>query len=142
MIKNTILISCIISLSLLGGISAAQSKQENTFKNLMQGMLIDSLKINKAIFLDDFSTIEISADNIANHPKPAMRIRKKIMMNLGTEMATFKQHDTVVHNIALEISKAAKAKNMPLVTSNYQRLTQGCLSCHSQFKQRVSEILK
>ena len=119
-----------------------QKAPQVTFKNVMQGLLTDSLAINNGIFLEDFTMIEQAAAHIADHPKPDMSIRKKLMMNLGAEMGTFKSLDHVVHQSGVDLVSAAKEKNMVKVVAKYHQLIDGCLSCHADFKKRVSELLK
>jgi cytochrome c556 len=145
--KTKIIINLAASSLLISSLSVIADTKENktpevTFKNVMQGLLTNSLAINKGIFLEDFTMIEQAAAHIADHPKPDMAIRKKLMMNLGLEMGTFKSLDNVVHQSSVDIVSAAKEKNMEKVVKQYHQLIEGCLSCHADFKKRVSEILK
>jgi cytochrome c556 len=143
LVASSLLIS---SLSVIADTKAQKAKEQKapevTFKSVMQGLLTNSLAINKGIFLEDFTMIEQAAAHIADHPKPDMAIRKKLMMNLGLEMGTFKSLDNVVHQSSVDIVSAAKEKNMEKVVKQYHQLIEGCLSCHADFKKRVSEILK
>lgn len=121
--------------------SETDTTQEKGLKSVMQGLLKDTQLLSEGIFLQDFVEIELAANNIAKHPTPGMKTMKKVMGNLGTEMAVFKGLDMKVHNIALGITKSASNQDMPGVVSGYHKLIDGCQSCHSQFKQRVSKIL-
>jgi len=142
--KNLLLLTSIIILN-IGSISAqggTVNTSENRLKLVMQGLLKDTQMLNEGIFYDDLKKIEQAAKNIADHPNPGMPTMKKIMGYLGKEMPKFKELDGKVHNTAVEITKAAKDNDMKSVISNYHELIDGCLSCHSQFKMRVSKILK
>jgi len=132
-----------LSSSLFAFAGAEKSNaDEDTLKSVMQGLLKDSLQINKGIFTEDFTMIEGAAKRVADHPTPGMLTKMKLASNLGSEMGRFKGFDDVVHNGALRIAKAAKEKNMDLVATEYYKLMEGCLACHGTFKTRVAEILK
>ena len=139
-LKKTILIS--LSLWLFSSQVIAIEKQQITFKKVMQGLLVDTQNITKGIVLTDFTLIEKSAKKIVDHPKPDLAIRMKIVKALGSDMGKFKAKDNVVHKSAVNLLKAAKLKNMEAVTQEYQALINGCLGCHSQFKDKVAAALK
>lgn len=123
--------------------SKASDKNNNvTFKEVMQGLLIDSKNITEGIVLVDFSLIENAASNIEQHPKPSMSQRKKLMKALASEITTFKRFDHVVHEGALRIKQAARDKNIDAVIDEYQKFIIGCQSCHSLFKSRLSKALQ
>lgn len=107
----------------------------------MQGLLKNSQLLTAGIFYEDFTKIELAAKNIADHPAPGMPTMKKVIGYLGEEMPAFKGLDMIVHNTAVDIGKAAGEKNMAAVVTSYHQLIDGCQSCHSQFKQRVSKVL-
>jgi len=143
--KNLFLLLLCLTIVSMGSLSANDGKSkpsENRLQLVMQGLLKDTQKLNEGIFYDDFAKIEQAAKNIADHPKPGMPTMKKVIGYLGKEMPKFKGLDTVVHNTAVTISKAANEKDMVSVVSNYHKLIDGCQSCHSQFKTRVSKVLR
>ena len=129
-----------ITLSVSAHESSSISAQQTTLKQVMRGLLNDSQEMSEAIFLRNFEQIKKAAIKIANHPAPAMEIRRKLAKNLGAEMDVFKSFDMKVHNAAVVIAKAASEKNMKLVVTEYHQLVDGCQSCHSNFKQRISKI--
>jgi len=115
---------------------------EGSLKLVMQGLLKDTQALTSAMLNEDFSLITTQAKNIAEHPKPSMAIRKKLMKAMGADMAKFKANDNIVHSAAVEIMKSAQQKNIKGVSENYKKMIGGCLACHSEFKNRVSAILK
>lgn len=148
-IKNTVFITSMAFLLIL--VNPANAKPHElssdksstvTFKQVMQGLLIETKNITQGIVLEDFVLIERAAAGIVKHPKPAMSQRKKLMKSLASEVATFKSFDHVVHGGALKIAQAAKDKNMVIVIDEYQKLITGCQSCHSIFKARLSKALR
>jgi len=133
-----------IALTLLIVIFAPSSvfaQETNRLKLVMNGLLKDTQLLNEGIFLEDYKKIELAAGNIADHPTPGKETMQKVMENLGTEMPTFKGYDMKVHNTAVIIAKAAKENDMKSIVSNYHQLIDGCLSCHNNYKKRVSNIL-
>jgi len=115
---------------------------EGSLKLVMQGLLKDTQALTSAMLNEDFSLITTQAINIADHPKPSMAIRKKLMKAMGADMVKFKANDNIVHSAAVEIMKSAQQKNIKDVGENFKKMIGGCLSCHSSFKNRVSAILK
>lgn len=141
-VKNLIFTSLIIlSLSALPSL-ANNTASEVTFKTVMQGLLTDTQNITEGIVLEDFTLIEKAATNIVDHPKPDLAIRMKLVKAMGSQMGKFKAKDTVVHDSAVALVKAAQAKNMDAVTQEYQTLINGCLACHTSYKEKVANILK
>ncbi len=139
------LVSLIVAGSILSinsaNLFAQEEASQNKLKIVMQGLLKDSQSLNEGIFYENFSKIEQAAKNIADHPNPGQPTMKKVIGYLGKEMPVFKSLDIKVHNTAVFIVKAARDKNMPLIVASYHELIDGCQSCHSQFKARVSKIL-
>ncbi len=64
------------------------------------------------------------------------------MMAMGSDMATFKANDMIVHNAALNMVKSAQQKNIQLVSDDFNIMIGGCVSCHQAFKNKVADILK
>jgi len=115
---------------------------EGSLKLVMQGLLKDTQELTAAMLNEDFTLIATKAGNIADHPKPSMATRMKIMKAMGADMAQFKANDEIVHKAALDIMTNAQQKNIDGVGENYKKMIGGCLSCHSQFKDSVSALFK
>jgi len=134
------------SFLILNGIStqtiANEAALEGSLKLVMQGLLSDTQKLTGAMLTEDYVLMEQLSKRIADHPKPSMATRMKLMKAMGADMAQFKKNDGVVHGAAVNMTKAAQEKDIKRVGENFQTMINGCLSCHSQFKSRVSEILK
>jgi len=98
--------------------------------------------LTAAMVTENFDMIEKAAKNIAEHPTPSMATRMKLMKAMGSEMAKFKANDDIVHNASVNIVEHAQQKNMKGVSDNFQVMVAGCIACHSEFKTKVSAILK
>jgi cytochrome c556 len=115
---------------------------EGSLKLVMQGLLKDTQELTAAMLNEDFALIATKAENIADHPKPSMVTRMKVMKAMGSDMAQFKANDGVVHKAALAIMTNAQQKNIDGVGENFKKMIGGCLSCHGQFKNSVSALFK
>ena len=122
--------------------AATVSAAEGSLKSVMQDLLKETQQLTAAMLNEDFTLVAASAKNIADHPKPSMATRKKIMKAMGPKMAKFKANDDVVHSAAVNIVTSAQQKNISGVSEHYKKMIDGCLSCHSMFKSEVSAILK
>jgi hypothetical protein len=121
--------------------SVSMTGEANELKEIMQGLRNNLVDISDGLLTDDFEKIAHGADAIADHPRIPPSQVKLVAAELGSEMATFKQLDTLVHNLSLEISAAATTHNRDDAISGYQQLLEGCLACHSAYKERVAAAL-
>jgi hypothetical protein len=139
--NRKILTGCVTGLVLLIASTIAIADESTTLKEIMQKLRNNLVEISDGLLTDDFEQIQRGATGIAEHPQiPAAQIQL-VAAELGPEMPTFKQIDTLVHNLALEIGVAAKTSDHRAAMSGYQRMIEGCLTCHSTFKDRVTAVL-
>lgn len=148
-LKKTIIISSIIALTMVVNFSIANenslvkpSAAQGSFKLVMQGLLVDTHQLTEAILMEDYTRIEKVAKNIANHPKPSMETRMKLMKAMGSNMAKFKANDSVVHDAAVNMMNNAQKKNIQIIATDFKTMIDGCVNCHSEFRMKVSAILK
>ena len=133
----------IFSLILISNTNAVEATAQSvSLKGIMQNLLNDTQKITEGMFLDNFMMIEKAGNDIASHPEVPKSTKLKLMKHFGPKMADFKAFDTLVHNAAVEINKAAKEKDMETILKQYQQMIKACQSCHSKFKVAAQEILK
>ena len=147
--KKILITSSIMSLIAITNLSVANesgaskpSATEGSLKLVMQGLLTDTQQLTSAMLTEDFARIEKIAKSIADHPKPSMATRMKLMKAMGSDMAKFKANDSVVHEAAVAMVKNAQNKDIKSVGDNFQTMIGGCLSCHGEFKDKVAAILK
>jgi len=121
--------------------AAALTAEAMTLKEIMQGLRDDLVDISDGLFVDDFEQVARGAMAIAEHPPiPPAQVRL-VAEELGLEMAAFKQLDTLVHELSLEINAAAEALDREAAVTGYKQIIDGCFSCHDAFKERVAAIL-
>lgn len=129
------------SLMLIFAPSVSMTSEADDLKEIMQGLRDNLVEISDGLLTDDFEKIAHGADAIAAHPRiPPWQV-KLVAAELGSEMPAFKRLDTVVHDLSLEIRAAATTHNRDDAISAYQRLLEGCLACHSTYKERVATVL-
>ena len=121
--------------------SVGMTSEAKELKGIMQGLRNNLVDISDGLLTDDFEKIAHGADAIAGHPQIPPGQVKLVAAELGSEMAAFKQLDTLVHDLSLEIRAAATAHDRDDAISGYQRLLEGCLACHSTYKERVAAVL-
>ena len=113
-----------------------------SLKEIMQGLRDNLIEISDGLLTDDFELIAKGATSISEHPKiPAAQVQL-VAAELGPEMAVFKQLDTIVHDLSLDIGIAAKALDRDAVNSSYQRMIDGCFNCHHKYEERLAAVLK
>ena len=117
------------------------STNEPTLKTIMQELRQNFLDVSDGFLLDDFGKVAEGALAIAEHPRiPAEQV-DRISEELGPEMAVFKNFDVQVHELSLEMYKAAKERDRDAAVAAYQGMVTACFDCHSAYRERVAAIL-
>lgn len=131
----------IIILTLALSSDAAAPQGALTLKEIMQGLRNDLIKITDGLLVDDLALIAEGARGIAQHPSiPADQV-ELVAAELAAEMPAFKQWDTQVHELSVELEAAAARNDRDAVYRSYRALSEGCLACHAAYKERVSRVL-
>jgi cytochrome c556 len=120
----------------------ALSSEPTSLKEIMRELRENLIEISDGLLVDDFEKIARGAIGIAEHPQIPAAQKQLVATELGEEMASFKQLDTRVHDLSLEIHAAAKALDRDAATSGFQQLIEGCFDCHYKYEERIAEILK
>lgn len=110
-------------------------------KKIMQDLQTDTALIVEGLLIENFETINDAATRVADHPRIPPTQVALVAAELGSEMPNFKRLDTLVHDLALSISAAAQEADAASIAENYKRMLDGCLACHSSYRQRVSKVL-
>ena len=121
---------------------AAEPAHEPSLKEIMQGLRDDVFIIADGMFTDDMERIAQGAAGIAHHPSIPGKQVQRVAAELGPEMPAFKQLDIRVHDLSLSIISAAEAKDRERISADFQQLINGCLACHTPYKERVANVLK
>ena len=114
---------------------------DTTLKTIMQEMRVNFLAISDGFLMDDFSTIAEGALAIAEHPRIPPQQVERVAAELGAEMPVFKNFDVQVHELSLEIYKAARERDRTAAVAAYQGMVAACFDCHAAYRQRVADAL-
>lgn len=107
----------------------------------MQGLRDDFVRIGDGLLHDDFAEIASGARGIAEHPKIPPDQVKRVAAELGPELPAFKQMDKRVHDLSVRIRSAAESSDAEMALQSFLEMTEGCLACHTSYKDRVAAIL-
>lgn len=108
---------------------------------LMVGLAQDMARINTGIWHEDYDLIREGASSIANHPKIPPDQIATIRKTLDAEFQNFVRYDKAVHNTATELVSAAEARNWSDVLSAQTQLRDGCVGCHTAYRERLRPVL-
>jgi len=135
------IVNGVIGIALILAATFAMANDATTLKEIMQGLRNNLVEISDGLLTDNFEQVERGATGIAEHPQiPGAQI-KLVAAALGSEMPAFKQLDTLVHDLAVEIAVAARARDPETALAAYQQMLEGCLACHSSYKKRITAVL-
>jgi hypothetical protein len=123
------------------GIAVTSIAAETNLKEIMQGLRDDAVEIADGLLIDDFDRVASGATGIANHARIPPDQVQLVAAELGSEMPAFKQLDTLVHDLSLSIAAAAEKRDRSTAIAEFHRMLDGCLACHSAYKERVANVL-
>jgi cytochrome c556 len=108
--------------------------------NIMLNLEREMQSISSGLWRHDFEQITSSAERIADHAKIKPSEVKTIRDILGEEdFKSFVKDDKTVHNMAVRLSEAAGRENFEATAEAYQKLEQGCISCHRTHRNRLRD---
>ena len=114
---------------------------ETTLKEIMQELRRNFLEVSDGFLLDDFDRVAEGAIAIAEHPRIPPEQIERVANELGPEMPVFKNFDVQVHELSLEIYKAAKDGDRAAAIGAYQGMVSACFDCHAAYRERVAAAL-
>jgi hypothetical protein len=114
---------------------------ETTLETIMQELRQDFLDVSDGFLLDDFDRVAEGALAIAEHPPILADQAQRIADELGPEMAVFRNFDVQVHEMSLELYKAATARDRDAAVAAYQGMVNACFDCHFAYRERVAAAL-
>lgn len=142
--KWLLLLLLIVSLPAFTLWNAHRSQpDEQRLLPMMKTLMVQMNRINTGIYMQDYRLIDTTAHNIAHHPKIAADQLAKIKQALGEDMKKFKRYDfAMVHSHADSMSLAARQENMRRVLEHYEVVQRGCVGCHTEFRDRLRDVLR
>ncbi len=117
--------------------STGQAHADLRLRGIMVELEARMEAIVRAISLDDLEAVESNARQIADHEKPPVEERLKILGFLKEDANGFKETDGIVHLSALKMAEAAARKDYEGVVDLYRDVLNGCVSCHTRYRSRI-----
>ena len=114
---------------------------ETTLKEIMQELRRNFLEVSDGFLLDDFDRVAEGALAIAEHPRIPPEQIERVANELGPEMPVFRNFDVQVHELSLEIYKAAQDGDRAAAIGAYQSMVAACFDCHAAYRERVAAAL-
>lgn len=104
------------------------------FHEIMEDLGEHMVGITEGITHEDWIRVADHAQAIADHPRPPMTERVRIMAFAGTDVAKFKEFDSEVHDAAARLADEAAGGDGSAIIASFGRLQNGCLDCHAAFR--------
>lgn len=104
---------------------------------IMQRLGGEMTTLTYALMTDEYETVERSAAAIAEHAPISAEELERIHTVLGPDMARFEAVDESVHVASVRLLEAARARQPGQVIERLGEVQRGCLSCHTQFRERL-----
>ena len=140
MMRKTHVLTAALSLLLVPAL--AVTDEPTSLQAIMQGLGDNLSEIADGLMADDLELVEQAAAGIADHPRIPPEQVQIVALELGDEMAAFKQFDMRVHDLAVEIGAAARAGDSAAAMDRLQAMIAGCFGCHVAYKDRVAAVLR
>lgn len=140
--KNTISILLVLAVSTVLIVAWNDYQEQDETMPLipmMRLLLSDIYQIDEGIYVEDYEQIEKGAASIADHPGMTEEDRELVRTTLGDEIKKFVAFDMQVHHHADSMKMSAKQKNMQEILRHYTIIQQGCVDCHSDYRDRIKE---
>jgi len=139
--RITVLLLLFVSVSIFTGLTFDESTQDKSLDlpTIMRLIYADIQIINEGIYTENFQLIEQGAAAINEHPPLSDETRSLVKKTLGERMQAFGQYDKLVHDTADSLKEAVTEHNMERVLEKYQIIQQGCVSCHTSFRNEITQ---
>lgn len=118
-------------------ISTPMMAEGGPMDEIMLGLSEEMTRIGAGIWAEEFSTIALAAEAIAEHPLPPLMQRLKLLADLGSNSSQFMAADKALKAAALEVVAAAKQEDLEAVLNRYQVVQQHCVDCHSWYRNSI-----
>lgn len=132
--KKTALTALLLTPLLIPSGAAAEGLKLRT---IMLDLAHDMEAIVRAISFEDYKTVKLLAKKIADHARPPLEERMRIMKFLKGDAAGFKAADDAVHTAAEKLAEAASKEDRYMVVENFRDVLNGCVDCHTKYRIKV-----
>lgn len=93
--------------------------------------------LTDALWIEDFAAMTMSAGEIADHAHISAEELERVQRTLGDGMAAFEAIDRDVHESAVRLREAARARQLDSIVTRLAEVQRGCVACHERFRERL-----
>jgi len=108
-----------------------------TLRPIMQQLGIEMGRLTAALWLEDYALMTASAGAIADHAHIAEEELARVQRTLGADMEAFETIDREVHESAVTLHDAARARDLDAIVRQLGEVQRGCVACHTRFRDRL-----
>lgn len=95
--------------------------------------------ISDSIAREDWALITEIAPRIADHPKPPLTEKIRILAFVGSDAGKFRDYNEKTHQAGQELRRAAMQEDRTEVISAFATLQESCVTCHQSFRKSFQE---
>lgn len=121
-----------------GAGDAGASHEARTLRVIMQGLGAEMQGFSQALFVGDSARLAARSSAIADHAPMLPEEVQRIEAALGADMPAFAAADERVHLGAQRLGELVRGGAGPdAIARQLGEVQQGCVACHSQFRERL-----
>lgn len=121
----------------LGGMGPVSAGEPLALRQIMTDLGRDAQAITDGLSRGEYGLVEKAALRIADHPRPPLSERARLVAFVGADAPRFKKFDGETHDAATDVARAARKGDGQGAIGAFQRLQSTCLACHQVFREPV-----
>ncbi|HLS80393.1 MAG TPA: cytochrome c [Steroidobacter sp.] len=130
-------------IALVSGPARAQDSPREgdalALRKIMKDLGAHMQTVTDGISREDWKLVEQTARLIADHPRPPMAERARILSFMGSDAAKFRAYDGKTHDAAAALAEAAKSEDGTAVIRAFEQVQLSCFGCHQEFRRPFLE---
>jgi cytochrome c556 len=119
--------------------TAATAVEPLVLRKIMRELGKNMQHISDSIAREDWALITEIAPRIADHPKPPLTEKIRILAFVGSDAGKFRDYDEKTHQAGQELRRAAMQEDRTEVISAFATLQESCVTCHQSFRKSFQE---
>lgn len=108
-------------------------------KTIMVELGEQMARAQSALWVEDLGTVSEAGRQVADHPHVSPEERARVQGALGSDFTAFVVADRAVHDAAVRLSEVAGSGDLDGTVRELAAVQAGCVSCHSQFRERLRQ---
>jgi len=119
--------------------TAATAVEPLVLRKIMRELGKNMQHISDSIAREDWALVTEIAPRIADHPKPPLTEKIRILAFVGSDAGKFRDYDEKTHQAGQELRRAAAQQDRTEVISAFAILQESCVTCHQSFRKSFQE---